>query len=514
MKKNILLLTSTLLAGTVLTTSCNNFLDEPMSKTTAIEVKTADQLDALLGNFNDFYEVGNPTAVFSTDDYEVSKKMYDANKTRRYANLTQIQYATWDVNGVATNLREGFWSGEYQKIFTANMVLNYIDKVSGSDEQKQELVAEAHLIRAYSYMELVNNYCLYYTGDNGNEPGLPLKQSVSFEELSSRNTLGETNSLIEKDLEAAAAIRTPLVKSGKVRSWRGNTGAVNAISARYWLTRNNYDKALEFADKALSEYHTLVDYNTEMHYSTKKSTYNIKDAATGTDKTVEVLYPYTHDNQTDMSDMIGWKEFYYFRLLYNEYWWYAPSEALLAIYRENPNDLRYKYHIVEGYSYDRGMTDPAYDYPGYVFFYKDRMPEGPTVAEMYLIKAECLARKNDISGAMQALNTLRKARIASENYTDETATNQEDAIRKILKERRREMPFAARWIDIKRYNHNDDPNDDVEMTRQFYPYTDAAILDGEQPIEYKLPKDSRRFAAPIPATEVTSSNGEIKQNTY
>lgn len=509
MKKIIYSFIVTLLIPTL--SGCDDFLDEPTSKTTAIEVTTVEQLDGLLGNVNNFCQIPNKTTVLGTDDYELSTDIYDVRSN--IYSLTTVQYATWDVEGLQTDARESFWSGEYKKIFTANMVLSNLENVAGDATWKKELEAESHLVRAYSYMELANTYCLPYTGNNQDEMGLPLKQSTSFEELSSRNTLGETYTLIEQDLAAAEAIQTPLLKGDRVRSWRGNTAAVNAIKARYWIGRNDYDKALDYAEKALAEHHELVDYNTEMHYSSKQSSVTI-NSTTGKKETVELLYPYTHDNQTDLSDMIGWKEFYYFRMLYYESWWYMPSQELLAIYEENPHDLRYKYHIVEHYSYDRGMNNPAYDYPGYVFFFKDRMPEGPTVAEMYLIKAECLARKSNIDGAMVALNTLRKARIESDFYSDETAMGKEEAIEKILKERRREMPFVARWMDIRRYNNNEDPNDDVELTREFYPYTTTAVLPEEAPRKYKLTKDSRRWASPIPLTENISSQGGIKQNVY
>lgn len=501
-----------ILTGLIEFSSCNDFLDEPTSKTSSIEVKTAEQLDALIGNVSTFYQINNRTAIYSTDDYELNTELYNARPNT--FGLAGVQYATWDVEGLQTDGREGFWSGEYQKIFIANMILNNLGKVSGDAALKAELEAESHLVRAYSYMELANTFCLPYTDANKEEMGLPLKQSVSFEELSSRNSLEETYSLIEADLNAAAAIKTPLIKGDRVRSWRGNTAAINAISARYWLSRNNYEKALTYATNALKEYSTLVDYNTEMHYSTKKSEVTINGSDPDKKEVIELLYPYTHDNQSDLSDMIGWKEFYYFRLLYHESWWYIPSKELLSLYEENAHDLRYKYHIVEHYSYDRGMTDPAYDYPGYVFFYKDRIPEGPTVAEMYLIKAECLARQNNVPDAMIALNTLRKARIDKDYYQDESAANKEEAIQKILNERRREMPYSARWTDIRRYNNNDDPNDDVILKKTFYPYTTTAVLPGESPKEYVLSKDSRRWATPIPETEITSSNGEIKQNTY
>jgi hypothetical protein len=170
--------------------------------------------------------------------------------------------------------------------------------------------------------------------------------------------------------------------------------------------------------------------------------------------------------------------------------------------------------MVEGYSYDRGMTKPSYDYPGYIFFFKDRIPSGPTVAEMLLIKAEALARTNNINGAMDALNTLRAKRMTPGAWVNLVATGQDDAIHKVIDERRREMPFVQRWFDLRRYNNNEDPNDDVVLTKSFYPYTISAVQTTQPVQTYTLPKNSRRYAAPLPRTEIISSNGVITQNTY
>ena len=173
--------------------------------------------------------------------------------------------------------------------------------------------------------------------------------------------------------------------------------------------------------------------------------------------------------------------------------------------------------MVENYSYDRGMTSPAYAYPGYIFFYKDRIPSGPTVAEMILTKAECQARMGDYIEAMNTVNVLREKRIDKNAPSDKiklSASSQTEAISKILQERRREMPFSTRWYDIRRFNNNEDPDDDVVLTREFYPYTNFGILGKETLKTYSLDKNSRRFAAPILNTEIESSLGKIQQNIY
>ena len=121
-------------------------------------------------------------------------------------------------------------------------------------------------------------------------------------------------------------------------------------------------------------------------------------------------------------------------------------------------------------------------------------------------------------GIMATVNQLRAARMDNTAPTDKinlSASSQQEAITKILEERRREMPFTMRWYDIRRLNNNEDANDDVPaLTRTFYPYTSASVQGNEAPITYTLDKNSRRFAQPILNSEIESSQGAIEQNTY
>ena len=435
--------------------SCKKYLEEPPSKTTSLVVTTTDQLSALLNNYTQFYAEGNRTAIYSTDDYELPKSLYDA-RPATFSSMATIQFMLWDIPYLPDDTREGFWSGEYKKIFYANMALDYVDKVTGPDADKAAIKADAHLIRAYSYWELANTYCLPYTDANKNEAGLPIKLSTSFEEPFVRQPLSKVYELIESDITEALKTTVPLQQGAQVRHWRASKAGVNGFAARYYLNRNNYAKAITHANAALAEYSTLVNH---------------------------------------------------------ESWWYIPSQNLLNLY-DQTNDLRYRYHIVEGYSYDRGLAKPSYNYPGYIFFFKDRIPSGPTVAEMYLIKAEALARTNDVAGAMTAVNTLRAKRMLPGAWVNLSAINKDDAIKKVAEERRREMPFVQRWYDLRRYNNNEDPNDDVNLSKTFYPYTNSAVLSTQPVQSYTLPKGSRRWAAPLPRTEIISSDGVIEQNTY
>jgi len=496
-----------LMTGLFFFSSCKKFLEEPPSKTSSLVVKTTAQINAVLDRQNSFFSEPNRTNVFSTDDFGQTVALFNGGRSVLNSVAT-VQFMLWDTQYLPDNGRETFWSGEFSKIFLANLALNEVDDAAGTEEEKTFIKADAHFIRAYSYWELANTYCLPFTEANKNEIGLPIKTSTSFEEPFERQSLEKVYSLIEADLAEALKTTVSITQTGKVRSWRASKASVNAFAARYYLNRNNYAKAIEHANAALADYNVLVDYNSEMRYGRD-------DNVIVNGQTVTLKYPYTANNQidNDQTDLVAWKELLYMRLLKNETSWFIPSQELLNLY-DKTNDLRYEYHMVEQYSYRAGMVSPAYDYPGYVFFFRDNLISGPTVAEVLLTKAEAQARTNDFAGAMTTVNILRAKRMKPGAWVNLSATVKDDAIKKVLEERRREMPFAQRWFDIRRYNNNDDPNDDVTLTRTFYPYSGTSILVNETPRAFTLPKNSRRFAAPIPNTEIISSNGVIKQNTY
>lgn len=492
--------------------SCKKFLDERISKNTSLPLETTAQLIALMENFNVFYNDENQ-AWLHTDDYGLNATTYD-NKRGNFTFMPNIFHAFWDVDfAPVTASGDLLWAstaGEWRDVFYANAVLSNLDKVTGGTEaEKARLKADAHLVRCYAYWQLANTYCLPYTEATKGEMGLPIKRETSFEEDLTRKTLEETYAFIESDLQEALKINKPLVVGGKPEHWRSSTAAVNGFAARYYLNRNNYTEALKYANLALAEYSTLVDYNNpaEMYYGTS-ATFSV----TGGPSYV-CQYPYTHNNQSNQVDMIGWKEFLYFRMQNFGSWFYLPSTDLLNLY-DQANDRRYEFHIVENGSYFQGSNTPTNGLPQYVFFFKDRIPSGPTTAEMYLIKAECLARTGDVPGALAAVNTLRAKRIRPGATVDLTAAGPAEALTKILQERRREMPFVHRWNDLRRFNNNADPGDDVVVTKQFYPLT-LAGPDVTQPVKtYTLEKNSRRYALPIHSNEIITGRGKLVQNTY
>src|SRR5690606_10263576 len=109
MKKRILAIS---IISSVLLISCSkidDFLNEPPSKTSELEIKTFDQLNQLLNNYPEvFSEDLNMTAVFGSDDYFLSTAIYDADPS--VISITAVKYGLWDSKYLPTNTGDDFWT--------------------------------------------------------------------------------------------------------------------------------------------------------------------------------------------------------------------------------------------------------------------------------------------------------------------------------------------------------------------------------------------------------------------
>lgn len=495
---------------------CDDFLDESPNKTKDVEPQTVEHLDALISGRTK--TIRNPTVLYASDDYGLFPELYDAIKYRAYCIPTAYIFYTLFDKEVA---KGGFaWGYDFKNIFTANMVLFYLDKVDGDKEWKKRLRAEAHFMKAVSYMDMVSTYCMPYSEETKDELGLPIKNSVSFEEGISRASLEETMEYIKIQLDEALEVDIPMSSNsnGLNKTWRLNTPAVYAQYSRYWLMKHDYDKALDYANKALSGHNELMDYNIEVEYEANPTTLHIthKD---GTTEDFVLKYSNFGKGERHMSE---WKEAYYDMYYDDGNWanWEIPSMELMDLY-DKDNDLRYRYNFVDGYSYDFwGGAQSDFKYSAYAPFPGSgsfRLFATPTVAEMILTKAECMARLGDWQNSLEGVNNLRSKRFittADPSIVNLSATSQDDAILKILEERRRELAFSTRMFDIRRFNFNDYPNDDVILSRTFYPISETGVDRNSDPILYKLSVKDRRLMDLIPENDILSSDGQIKQNTY
>ena len=178
--------------------------------------------------------------------------------------------------------------------------------------------------------------------------------------------------------------------------------------------------------------------------------------------------------------------------------WVTPSRDLIKAF-DDAGDMKRKN---ESIVYYQTTWSNYYDSKNYPFMYKCRSNVNSIIklrgADILLLKAEALARKNQVSQAAQVVNTVRK-RV---NLPDLTATNtssKENLLDAILLERRLELAFEGqRWFDLIRF-------DKLESIMNTINQRDS----GRLPQGRAFTKDSELLPIPQP---VLDENTNLVQN--
>lgn len=363
------------------------------------------------------------------------------------------------------------WNVPYFAIFYANNVLAGLEKIKVSNLNSNgwnKIKGTALFTRAYAYYELVNNFSPFYDEATAlTDLGVPLRLSPSIDEILQRSTVNETFARIFKDLKEATYLLEGSLPEGRSRP---SKVAAHALFARIYLNKRDYANAELHADTCLSLYSKLIDYNT-LNKTTSTPFLNNHD---------EQIYVKTAP-QEDAYSVSGTNT--------NT----EIASDLIALYE--PNDLRLVIYF-------KKQSNETYDMKRGYYGLGNNPFTGLATDEVYLIKAECLARRSEIHRAMITLNHLKSMRwdpnatSPAKLYQDMTAVNSTDALAKVLLERRKELVFRGlRWDDIRRFNKE---GANIILTR---------AINGST---YSLPPKDSRYVFPIPDDEINLSG--IKQN--
>ncbi|OKS86037.1 RagB/SusD family nutrient uptake outer membrane protein [Mucilaginibacter polytrichastri] len=355
------------------------------------------------------------------------------------------------------------WNVPYKQVFYANVVLDGLDKLTvGSTSQNtyNQVKGSALFYRAFAEYNLVQMFAADYDPATSSQlPGIPVRSSSDVNIKSTRGTIQETYEAIIVDLNNAA----PLLSNTATFKSRPCKTAVYALLSKIYLSMRNYSQALGFATACLNLNSSLIDYNTISTSASKP-----------------FPPPLTADN----------KEVIFYATL-NSYSFNRAATTyvntdLYSVY--DSNDLRkIAFFKKSGTGYNFKGT-----YTGNVSYFA-----GLATDEIYLIRAECEVRLNNLTGALGDLNTLVGLRYVTGSYPNYTTTDPNQALVKVLQERRKELiGRGARWYDLKRLNL--EAPFAVTLTRSIKGQT------------YTLIPNSNRYVFPIPDDEI-AANG-LTQN--
>lgn len=408
---------------------------------------SANDYQALLDNTN--MNIQDPQiGAVSADEFEVTyaewRSVYNPQEKNAYI---------W-----AKEMWEGSTAFDYEtpygKIFTTNVVLEGVKKIDNNTIDAsvvKNIKGSALFYRAYSFFQLAQLFAKQYDPlTAAKDPGIALRENADFDIVSVRSTVQETYDKIIGDLSAC----TGLLPERPSIATRPSKGAVYALLARIYMSMNKYEEALKNAELALNINSTLLDFNAMD--TTSALPFKLFHP--------EIIYFATQSSYSILNNS-------------------KVEPALYASY--GPGDLRRQLYFRKELDYIT-FKQGLYNGTQYAF-------SGLATDELYLIKAECLARKGSFSEAMSTLNVLLEKRYLAGAFVPLVATDAIDALTKVLAERKKELLMRnIRWMDLRRLNK--DPERAITLTR---------ILNG---LTYTLPPNDLRYVFPLPEAEIRLAN--------
>ena len=450
----------------VMLTGCNDYLDiKPKGEKIPT---TVSDYETLL-NYESVQKVSDTYPAYLTDDVflpDVAEGTATPGLNSVDQSIRNLYLFKKEVFGDAQD--DGFWFASYNRIYYYNTVIDNIMTADGSDEQqKLSIRAEALISRALEYLYLVNGYAKYYDVRTAeSDPGVPL---ILDEDISKKNlvraSVKDVYAQIQSDLQTALP---NLPMQAKGNAFRASKAAGYGVLAKMYLYMGNYAEALKAANAVLEMNNSLLDLKK---YAVVKAQSSIGRTNVPQDiDNPENIYikfaPYVYGLS---SKVFG-------------------SDELISLFSED--DMRLQVYFTKNF---RNIPTDKYVWAPYL-----RANLAVSSPEIYLIAAECEAREGSIERAIALINKLRDNRI--KNNTDIVATDRNDALQKVLEERRRELAMSGmvRYIDLKRLNQES----------QFAKTVTHVTGEGT----FSLEPNSPLYVLPIPAKVMRFNKNSMKQN--
>jgi starch-binding outer membrane protein, SusD/RagB family len=343
-------------------------------------------------------------------------------------------------------------------IYSLNKVINEVMQSQGDDEQKKKaLLAEARVGRALCHLYFLNDYSMPYNAATaGTDLGVPLLTKADVTQTNfTRATIQQSYDFIINDLKEALPDLGPLTHRRKF-----SRIAAEFLLARVYLYMARFTDASTYIDQAFTEINKaeipleLYDYNIVLDPNEDDTWY--PDFGFGLSNkplpavNTEVMYNLSMTS---------------FQLQQANTYVFSPQTADLY----NPGDLRLALYS------NTEMFNPGSVYPKGMRRYSAAiftgMDVGPSLPDLYLMRAELKARANDLTGAVEDLEALRSKRMPANIVAVPSgiAANKEALVRFILEERIREFAISGmRWMDMRRLSVDPDYSNTVKYTHQLY----------------------------------------------
>lgn len=243
MKRNNIYKALFLSASVLSLASCDSFLDElPDNR---MELKSKEEVAKLLVS-----AYPTQSSDYLLETYSDNVDEYIGSGLDEYDKYQTEAWSWGDITSVSSETPQGLWNDFYSCIASCNEAIQYIEKQGDQSEYAAQL-GEALVCRAFSMFKLAEVFTLAYdpaTASTALGLPYPTEPETQIGTTYERGTLEELYQKIEADLERGI----PLIKNDySSPKYHFTQSAAYALACRFYLNYRKYDKAVEYATKAL-----------------------------------------------------------------------------------------------------------------------------------------------------------------------------------------------------------------------------------------------------------------------
>lgn len=468
---------------------CNVLDKQPLPSITPENFfKTSDDAEAAL---TAAYDALQQTGVYG-QDLNVVGEMPSDNTTSSNGDVNAMERLIWTP---LTSQMNNTFQHAYIGINRANAVLRYVSAIQMDTTRRNQILGEAHFLRALHYFNLVRMYGgvpLRLDPTESGDPGVvSLARSTADQVYAQVITdLQQAEAMTAKDFGGQAANRIRIIKT-----------AANALQARVYLTQRQWNEAAIAANKVITSglYQLSPTFNA------------LFPPENNAESIVEVQFAGNADGGFILPDLLlpsppATYSFPKFNI---------PTAELLQ-YADTLNDLRWKFtgEVTSAgrnhASFVMGTSANPNDNGPFVYKWRSNpnafnSPDNYYVlrlADVMLMYAEASNEQNGPNqGALAQLNAIRTRAglpaLALANLATKQAFRDE-----VDRQRRLELAFEGeRWFDLLRYARHTQA--DASATHRVTALDIIQQVRGSRDVNYLL--------FPIPQSEI-NNNPLIQQN--
>ena len=451
--------------------ACEDYTD--LTPKGSLVIETADQFLETVSLPNRGYPINN--FQYLSDD----QWMKEADVIGKTPNINTINF-TFDETTDRVSLlnTSSFYNQAYTYINRWNTIISLVDDSKGEASTKQLAKAEAKIFRAYDHFLLVNTYAKGYDPQTAaTDGGICIMDKFDLEAQPSKSTVAQVYAFIQKDIDEAL----PYLQEKPMDVYHPSLAFAYAFKAKVHLFKREIASAKAAAEKSLSYNNKIFDM---VAYNTQGGPNVVAVPAANNIEVLSYMY------------MTGYTEM-------NFAYQYIISPELRTLFGTNDARFNLFFNTTSTTNLDQGSNTAYWSTVYTKFFYPT---VGMKTTEVYLMLAECYAREDKFTEAVDVLNTLRAKRILSGTVNLAVPTTRKETMDLVINERRKELLLGFnRFFDLKRLNTE---TEYAKTVTRVFPIVNKTVPQKT----YTLQPNSRLYIIPFPLS-VLQKNPKLTLNT-